>query len=218
VGPERGTEVREITFPCGGLSLEGMCHSPEGEGPFAAVVVCHPHPLYGGSMSNNVVLAVCQTLAQQSILALRFNFRGVGGSQGELADQATGQEDVRAALSYVASVEDVDPGRIGLCGYSFGAGVAVTGAASEEQVRAVAVISPPLQPSVVQGLRGCVKPRLLIGGSEDRFISAEELLRLVEEIPPPKDHEIVSGADHFWWGYEGEAATRVAAFFAAAVR
>ena len=128
--------MREITFPCGELSLEGICHSPEGEGPFAAVVVCHPHPLYGGSMSNNVVLAVCQALAQQSILALRFNFRGVGGSQGELADEATGQEDVRAALSYVASVEDVDRGRVGLCGYSFGAGVAVTGAASEEQVRA----------------------------------------------------------------------------------
>ena len=209
--------MREITFPCGELALEGICHSPDGEGPFAAVVVCHPHPLYGGSMWNSVVLALCQALAQRSILALRFNFRGVEGSQGQLADELTGQDDVRSALSYVASLEDVDPGRIGLCGYSFGAAVAIAGAANEEGVRAVAAISPPLLPPVTQCLRVCLKPKLLIGSSQEHFIPAGELQRLVEELPPPKDHEIISGTDHFWWGYEGEAASRMAAFFATAL-
>ena len=63
-----------MTFPCGDLSLEGVCSVPEGKGPFAAVVVCHPHPLYGGMMDNNVVIAVCRAALQTSIASLRLTF------------------------------------------------------------------------------------------------------------------------------------------------
>ena len=79
-----------LRFPCGNLFLEGALSWPQGAGPFAVVVVCHPHPLYGGTMDNNVVLAVCQALYGESMVAFRFNFRGVGGSQGALVEGKKG--------------------------------------------------------------------------------------------------------------------------------
>ncbi len=64
-----------------------------------------------------------------------------------------------------------------------------------------------------EGLRGCLKPKLLLWGSRDTVAPLSEFLRLAEEIPEPKQHEVISGADHFWWGYEVEVAGRVAAFY-----
>lgn len=205
------TETR-VTFPCGDLSLEGVLSVPEGKGPFAAVVVCHPHPLYGGMMDNNVVIATCRALAQTFIPSLRFNFRGVGGSQGKHADGIGEQDDVTAALSFLSSMETVDQSRIGLCGYSFGAGVALQVAAREEQVKALALVSPILsRPSPIERY---VNPKLLLWGSQDLALPAANVKRFTEELPEPKQYEVIPKADHFWWGYEHRAATLVAAFFA----
>ncbi len=71
------------TFPVGDIILEGELYRPEGPEPFPGVIVCHPHPLYGGNMLNNVVTAICQVLAGCSIVAFSFNFRGMGNSVGE---------------------------------------------------------------------------------------------------------------------------------------
>ena len=118
-----------ISFPAGDITLEGVWHLPESSGPLPAVIVCHPHSLYGGNMSNNIVFGVCQALALNEIAALRFNFRGVGKSGGEFGGGAAEQEDVRAALDLVLSTPNIDPERIGLAGYSFGGGVALAVAA-----------------------------------------------------------------------------------------
>ena len=83
-----------VKFPCSDLILEGMTVVPESKGPFPGVVVCHPHSLYGGEMNNNVVVPICQALAQASIASLRFNFRGVGASQGKFAEGIGEREDV----------------------------------------------------------------------------------------------------------------------------
>ena len=112
----------EVRFPSGELLLEGVLGLPEGDGPFPAVVVCHPHPLYGGSMDNNVVNSICEALTRASLVSFKFNFRGVGGSQGTHSGGAGEQEDVAAAISFVSDQAEVDPGRIGLAGYSAGAG------------------------------------------------------------------------------------------------
>ena len=72
-----------VSFITKGLTLEGIIALPDGEGPFPGVVMCHPHPLMGGNMDNNVVVAVTFGLADAGIASLRFNFRGVGNSQGE---------------------------------------------------------------------------------------------------------------------------------------
>jgi alpha/beta superfamily hydrolase len=201
-----------ITLLCGDISLEGISSVPEGKVPLPAVVVCHPHPLYGGMMDNNIVSAVCRALAQASIASLRFNFRGVGGSQG-VHDHGIGeQDDVAAAISYISSIGEVDKNRVGLCGYSFGAGVALDVAVKEESVKALALISPILPHNTM--LESYARPKLLLWGSDDLALPAVDLKRFTEELPDPKQYKVISGADHMWWGYEDKVGERVASFFA----
>ena len=204
------TENR-VKFPCGDLILEGMTIVPESKGPYPGVVVCHPHSLYGGEMNNNVVVPICQALAQASIVSLRFNFRGVGASQGKFAEGIGEREDVVAAISYLSTLETVDKERIGLCGYSFGGGVSLEVAPADERVKALALISPAI--STYVSLKQYTKPKLIVCGGADQFVSIISLQRLAEELPPPNDFELVSGADHFWGGYEDKVAARVTAFF-----
>jgi len=200
-----------VSFRCGDLSLEGVYSEPQGEGPFPAVVVCHPHPLYGGMMDNNVVLAVCHALSQVAIASLRFNFRGVGGSQGAHDSGIGEQDDVAAALQFMTSAEGVDGERVGLCGYSFGAVVAIEAAAKTGQVKALALVSPILSPG--SPLETYEKPKLLMWGSEDLALPADDLDALMEKLPDPKLYEVVSGADHFWWGREDRIGRAAAGFF-----
>jgi alpha/beta superfamily hydrolase len=200
-----------ISFPCGDLSLEGVYTGPQGEGPFAAVAVCHPHPIYGGMMDNNVVIAVCRALSQVCIASLRFNFRGVGRSQGMHGNGIGEQDDVAAALRSLASTAGVDRERIGLCGYSFGAGVALEVAAKTEQVKALALVSPVLSPG--SPIQSYERPKLLLWGSKDLALPAADLASFTEGLPDPKQYEVVSGADHFWWGYEGKVGNLAADFF-----
>jgi len=200
-----------VKFPCGDLILEGMTVVPESKGPYPGVVVCHPHSLYGGEMNNNVVVPICQALAQASIVSLRFNFRGVGASQGKFAEGIGEREDVVAAISYLSTLETVDKERIGLCGYSFGGSVSLEVAPADERVKALALISPAI--STYVPLKQYTKPKLIVCGGADQFVSIISLQRLAEELPPPNDFELISGADHFWGGFEEKVAARVTAFF-----
>jgi uncharacterized protein len=202
-----------VKLPSGKLTLEGAWHYPEGAGPFPVVVVCHPHPQYGGEMSNNVVMAICQGLCQQGIAAFRFNFRGAGGSQGNFADGVGEQEDAKAALSFVAKDNKIDNSRIGLAGYSFGAGVALSAAPTDEQVKAIALISPPLDMPQWESFYQYKVPKLVLGGSEDAFFSAIQLAKQVQKLSDPKEYEIVRGPDHFWCGFEPQLAAKVVLFF-----
>jgi len=175
--------------------------------------VCHPHPLYGGNMHNNVVLAICHALAEASIAAFRFNFRGVDRSEGEFAEGIGEQEDVISALAFLSSVNKVNPSKIGLAGYSFGTQVALPVALHNEQVKAMALVSPFLPASDWEQLEGYVKPKLFLCGNKDYFVSSQEVQRLAGGLPEPSQYEVIPGADHFWWGYEGEVAEKVSAFF-----
>lgn len=203
-----------ITIPCADILLEGVWHFPEGTGTFPAVIVCHPHPLYGGSMSSNVVFAICQALAQRSIAALRFNFRGVGKSGGKYGEGIAEQEDVRAALAFALSTPSIDRNKIGLAGYSFGTMVAVPVAVQDERVRLLALVSPALSDSGWEELKTYTKPKLLIAGGNDFVIPERKFRQEVKDIPEPRQCQIIAGADHFWTGFEGEVARRVAEFFA----
>ncbi len=202
-------------FSCGSITLEGELHLPEGNGPFPGVVVCHPHPLYGGNMQNNVVMAICQGLLSHSVAAFRFNFRGVGRSGGVFGGGITEREDVKTALAFVHARPEINTEKIGLTGYSFGAMVALPVALQEGVVRLLALISPPLADSAWEQLKGYLKPKLLMAGSADAFVPTREFQQHAQDMPEPKQYFVVSGADHFWWGYEGEVAQKVAQFFAA---
>jgi len=210
---DEGLRQSRVSFPCGKLTLEGLCYFPDRDGVFPAVVLCHPHPLYGGSMDNNVILSVSSALAEKSIIAFMFNFRGVGGSQGSFGGGIAEQEDAAAAISWIISQPEVDSERVGLAGYSFGAAVALPVACTDERVKAVALISMPAASSQVSQLKGCAKPKLLICGTNDLVVPLEQAQLMSKEAAQPKQFELISGADHLWWGYESVLSDKVAAFF-----
>ncbi|MFC2071751.1 alpha/beta hydrolase [Chloroflexota bacterium] len=205
----------QTRFPCGSITLEGEWHLPQGRGPFPGVVVCHPHPLYGGNMLNNIVTAICQALFRHSVAAFRFNFRGVGGSGGAFGGGIAEQEDVKAALNFLLSTPDIDAKRIGLAGYSFGTSVALSVALQDERVGLLALVSPALSDSGWEQLKGYHKSKFLIVGDADFIIPQERFQQHIKDIADPKQYQVVSGADHFWWGYEEEVAQKVAQFFVA---
>lgn len=111
------SQDRHVSFPSGDITLEGQLHLPDTI-PASGIVVCHPHPQYGGDMQNNVVEALCETAAANGVGALRFNFRGTGRSEGRYDNGIGEQEDVRAALAYLRDVPEVDAARVALAGYS----------------------------------------------------------------------------------------------------
>ncbi len=210
-----------ITFPAADIQLEGILHLPEQGENFPAVVVCHPHPLYGGDMSNNVVVAVCHALAKQSTASLRFNFRGVGRSEGQYSDGVGEREDLGAALDFLSSREMVDSGRIGLVGYSFGAAVALPVALQDKRIRALALISPPLPITELEELKDYPQPKLVLCGETDIFAS-EQALQFQQvitqtEVQGMVQCELIQGADHFWWGCEGKVGDMVSDFLSVAL-
>ena len=206
-----------IRFPSGPLVLEGMLAIPEGAAPLPAVIVCHPHPLYGGSMDNNVVNSLAEALVQASLVSFKFNFRGVGRSEGEFGQGIGEQEDVKAAISFMSSIKEVDPKRIGLAGYSAGAGFAFPVGLNDERIKALAAISPPFSMFDFDLLKSCFKPKLIVSGSEDDLTPTDHLLEFCQSLPEPKEYQIIRGADHFWQGYESQLAVKVTAFFTKAL-
>jgi len=205
--------TERIKFPCGDITLEGEWHLPAGEGPFPGIVVCHPHPLYGGDMDNNVVVAICRELSRNSVAAFRFNFRGVGGSGGEYGGGVGEQGDVSAALDFVLATMAIDAGKIGLAGYSFGGGVVLSVALQDERVGLLALVSPMISDGNWEKLKEYRQGKLIIVGGADSFISAEQFQQRIDSIADPKEYRVVSEADHSWWGHERELTQQVSGFF-----
>ena len=164
-------------------------------------------------MDNNVILSVSSALAEKAIIAFMFNFRGVGRSQGSHGDGIDEQEDVAAAINWLISQPAVDSSRVGLLGYSFGAAVALSVACADDKVRAVALISLPFGKSQISQLKGCTKPKLIICGTEDSVVPLEQAEIINMEAAEPKQFELISGADHFWLGYETVLGKKVGTFF-----
>jgi len=199
-----------------GLKLEGILEVTAGasaNNPAPGVVLCHPHSLYGGRMDNNVIHAVSLGLGKRGIAALRFNFRGVDGSEGSFDDGKGETSDALAAVSYLVSRDEVDSSRVGIMGYSFGGAVALAAGIFNEEVQTVAAVSPVGLPSFGED----DTPRLIICGSQDEIVSSEAILEEKDAIGGPSGSgsvEIIPGADHFWFGYEAKLADLLADFFA----
>jgi uncharacterized protein len=203
---------RSVYVPSDGVDLEAVLHLPDGVPPFAGVAVCHPHPQYGGDMTSNVVTAVCRALTDRGIAALRFNFRGVGRSTGGFDGGRGEARAAAAAAAYLASLDEIDGGRVGLAGYSFGALMAL--AAAGERVGALALVSPPLQGLDRQRLSAFPHPVLMVTGDGDHICPASEFRALEASLPSTVEAEVVPGTDHFWWGHERDLDALVGPFFA----
>jgi uncharacterized protein len=200
-----------ITIPSGDVALEGVLALPESSEASALLVVCHPHPLQGGSMDNNVVLALCDAALQEGLAALRFNFRGVGRSGGTYAGGAPETADVLAVLE---AARRLQPERgVSLAGYSFGAARASEACLQiSTPPRCLVLVSPPLASAANLQLPAGGLPTLLISGDADRVCPVEALSALAHDFTLMPDCIAISGADHSWWGYEDELRDTVAGF------
>jgi len=179
--------------------LEAILTRPESP-PVAAAVVCHAHPLHGGMMHFKVVFRAAKALQSSGLAVLRFNFRGVGRSEG-VHDHGHGeQEDARAAL---LEMQARFPGLpLVLGGFSFGSTVALRLAARDARPRAVFALGYPLsRPGDTAPLEAVRLPRLFVQGENDEFGSGEALHALVDPLPPPREVAVIPGADHFFEGH-----------------
>ncbi len=204
--------ARPVEIVSGELKLVGVLHTPDGDGPFPAVVVCHPLPRMGGNMTSNVVLAAVEGVLAQGIAALRFNFRGAGTSEGMHDDGRGERDDVRGALAFAAALDEVDGARVGLAGYSFGAGMSA--AVASDELPALALIAMPTGMDGDSALSSYTNPLLLMAGDLDEYCEAGALEELGGELGEHVETQIVEGADHFWRGYEGVVRSSVGEFFA----
>lgn len=202
-----------VSFITKGLTLEGIIALPDGEGPFPGVVMCHPHPLMGGNMDNNVVVAVTFGLADAGIASLRFNFRGVGNSQGEHAKGEREHQETLMAMDFLGALPDVDDDRIGLGGYSFSTRVICNHKQLYKKPKAIALVAPSIEAITGSPLQKDKTPRLIITGDRDRLVAAEGVDEQLAKFDPPAEYHVIAGADHFWVGQEREMADTVVQFF-----
>jgi uncharacterized protein len=176
--------------------LEALLWTVAGDEPRRVALVCHPHPLFGGTMHNKVVFRVAKALHALGFPVLRFNFRGAGLSEGVHDDGRGERSDVIAALDYLAKEFPDRP--ILLSGFSFGAWVGLRAGCEDSRVTELIGLGLPVNNSDVSYLRSCAKPKLLIQGTNDQFGSREKLQALYETLKGPKKLVFVDGADHFF--------------------
>jgi uncharacterized protein len=184
-----------LIIPAGSVQLEAQLREPEGVLRGAAIV-CHPHPVYGGTMDNRVVYRAAKAVLRVGFAALRFNFRGVGKSSGQYDYGVGEKEDVAAAADWV---EQKYPGMpLSLIGYSFGAWVGLQVGCSDPRISAVIGLGLPLDTSDLSFLSECSKPALYIVGTQDEFCSPENLEDLERSLPRTSTIHRIKDADHFF--------------------
>ena len=200
---------QQTTFISNGLKLEGLIQDIPGE---KGVVITHPHSLYGGSMHNNVVDSLVRGYQQAGYTTLRFNFRGVGASQGEYDNGQGEQEDVKAALQFLAERGNKVTA---LAGYSFGAWVNALAGFKEDAVKKMIMVSPPVAFLDFGSMPPTPQLELVIAGSRDQIAPAELIETMLPNWNPEARLEVIEGADHFYGAFTDELETILADYLAA---
>jgi uncharacterized protein len=200
---------QHVTFASGTLTLEGLLAKPEGAGPVRGAVVCHPHPLYGGSMYNNVVDAVLAAMWKKGWATLRFNFRGVGESEGEHGGGAGEAEDAAAAVAFISNQPGIQPDDAVLAGYSFGSVAAMTAAPKILNLGGLVLVALPLKMADARSLKDFAGPTVLAAGDGDMYCPASQLEALHKDLGARAQLRIIAGADHFFGGFEVELADAI---------
>jgi alpha/beta superfamily hydrolase len=180
------------------------------------VIVCHPHPLLGGNMDNALIIAICRALDTRDLASLRFNFRGVKGSEGRFSNGPGEQDDLLAAMDAMAHWPGIDRKRMAVAGYSFGAGVALGLIDRLKAARGFAVVAPPISATRSVSVAG-ERPVLFVAGTNDRISPPVELQRALDELDGPVKFTEVTDADHTLAGRESQVAETVADFLARAL-
>jgi alpha/beta superfamily hydrolase len=193
-----------IDGPAG--KLEGALR--EGRQPRAAAVLAHPHPLYGGTLHNPVVFHADRELNRRGLTTLRFNFRGVEGSDGFHDDGRGEIGDVAAAAAYLRGLVPDAP--LVLVGYSFGSRCSIAHAIADRTIAGVVAIGLPVRVYDFQDLPLLSRPLSVVQGTDDEFGSIEEVEAVIAKASPPGKLYAVEGAAHLFPGRAPEAGMRVA--------
>ena len=203
------SKVQSVVFGGPAGRLEGILkHDPAVESPKVAVV-CHPHPLYQGTMHNKVVFAVASALFDAGCSVLRFNFRGVGLSEGS---HDKGRGEIGDTLAAVLFLRDRYPAHpCAVAGFSFGAWMALEAARRDPSLISVIAVAPPLKYINATILRKLSIPKLFLQGTADEICVPEALQDLYPSIADPKELVLLEGASHFFEGHLSELRAEIMA-------
>lgn len=203
--------VREIQGPAGRLETlldeptsaqlvndQGLLQNGRRAGPRAAVVFGHPHPQHGGTMHTKGAYQSAKALARIGCAVLRFNFRGVGRSEGTYADGIGERDDIKAALDFMARRYEGVPLWAG--GMSFGSWVALSVGVEDPRVTALLGVAMPVNRYDYESVRESTKPKFLIHGEFDEICSAREILAFYARCADPKELVVIEGSNHVFEG------------------
>ena len=183
--------------------LEAILWTPTRSAPpELAALLCHPHPLFGGTLHNKVVYQTAKTLDALGVPVLRFNFRGAGLSAGT-HDRGEGEKgDVQAAIDFLAAEFPGTPLLLG--GFSFGSWVGLHVGSEDARVTELLGLGIPVNSSSFTYLEDCAKPKLFVHGRNDEHGASEKVAQLVSRLPGENRLVFVPDADHFFAGHLGE--------------
>jgi uncharacterized protein len=195
---DRIRSVEDLRGPAG--RLEAVLNDGRSDAPYAALV-CHPHPVYGGTMHNKVVYHAMKAFQAHGLPVLRFNFRGAGLSEGE-HDHGNGEkDDVKAALNWLEREYGLP---LLFAGFSFGSSVGLRACCGDERVKGMAALGLPVQAGGrayhYSFLAQCTQPKIFISGTNDEFGPQAAVEAAVASAAPPAELIFIPGADHFFAG------------------
>ena len=195
----KSPSIRSLFLPGAAGRLEALLNAGTTDAAYAGLIA-HPHPLFGGTMHNKVVYHAMKVLNSFGFPVLRFNFRGVGGSQGEHNYGRGEVNDVQVALEWLSN-EFGKP--IIFTGFSFGAAIGLRAACPDSRVAALISLGTPVaaRDYSYEFLRECAKPKLFVSGESDQFASPGALEELVRKLPEPARLVLIPQADHFFTGH-----------------
>jgi len=192
----RRIESLTLAGPAG--NLEALLEEPEDGAPRMAAVVCHPHPLYGGTMHNKVVYRLARGLRRAGIVVLRFNFRGVGMSAGEHAHLEGEVEDARAALTFLRERYPDLP--YALAGFSFGSRVITRLGCELGDAAFLMAAGFPTRWGPPDHLNPCAVPKIFLQSTVDQYGPRTELEAMYQDFAEPKSLHFIEAQDHFFAG------------------
>lgn len=184
--------------PHGGVNADGLVERGRTDGLRAAVVLAHPHPQYGGTMHTKVVYQAAKAFTRIGCAVLRFNFRGVGTSEGTW-DEGRGEiDDFLACITFMH--EQYPTARLWSAGMSFGAWIALTVGAKDPRVSTLVGIAPPVARFDFESVRTSEKPKFFIQGERDELCPLREMQEFYSRAYDPKELVVIDAADHLFDG------------------
>ncbi len=189
--------VEQVTIAGPAGSLDALIEVPAGYTGERCAVICHPHPLHGGTMTNKVVYITARALQERGFATLRFNFRGVGASSGEFDDGRGETGDAMAACDYATARWPA--ATLTMAGFSFGSFVAFR-VALQREVRELIMIAPPVKRFAFGTKPLPAAPWVVIQGDTDDVVECQDVKEWIASLASPPRLEVVGGAEHFFHG------------------